>query len=77
MIMKILSSIEAISTKSALAGTAIAGTGAVGIEQGWFTEWGAIALALIAVGNLVLAAIGKYIDWRRFKREEKKDGRNK
>jgi len=76
MIMKILSSIEAVSTKNALAGTAIAGTGIVGTEQGWLNEYIAIILATIALGNLILAAIGKYIAWRHMKREEKKDGRN-
>lgn len=70
--MKILSTIEAISTKNALAGTAIAGTGMVGTEQGWLNEYLAIILATIAFGNLVLAAIGKYIAWRHLKRKERK-----
>lgn len=72
MIMKTLNWIEAISTKNALAGTAIAGTGMVGTEQGWLNEYVAIILAAIAFGNLILAGIGKYIAWRHLKRKERK-----
>jgi len=75
--VKILNLTEVTSAKSTLAMTAMAGTGAVGTEQGWLNENLALVMALIALGNLVLYGFDKYIQWRRLKREEKEDGRNK
>jgi len=73
--MKLLNLTEVTSTKSTLAATALAGTSAVGTEQGWLNENLAIIIAIIAFGNMLLYGFDKYMQWRRLKGEE--DGRNK